>query len=70
MREVERRRVYEVAGNPEGGSACGLAKKKNLLEAGFENGAPDRVRQAFAKHVSRAAERHVACAVAGNPEGG
>jgi hypothetical protein len=33
-------------------------------------GAPDRVRQAFAKHVSRAAERHGACAVAGNPEGG
>ena len=63
------RRVYEVAGNPEGDSACGLVKKKNLLEAGFKNGAPDRVRQAFAKHVSLAAERRRVYEVAGNPEG-
>jgi hypothetical protein len=47
-----------------------MQKKKNLLEAGFRNGAPDRVKQALAKHVSRAAERRRVNEVAGNPEGG
>jgi hypothetical protein len=70
LRAVERRRVNEVAGNPEGESGWECwGNKKNLLEAGFGNGAPDRARQAFATYTLRAVERRRVNEVAGNPEG-